>query len=292
MRKSISLTFIFLLLLAAGGLFAAVGEDATPQGPDEKAFQEIKILIFDQEWDKALARLDGFLERFPRSSLLPQAAYYRGKCLEEIGDREREALAAYRDFLRRPDQSRSLVEDAEVSIVDLSMSLLDRGDESAWDDLEVRLTHPTRSVRQYAALRISTLKDKAKAELAVPILVLMAEKEANSDLRDRAKIALLRVAPDRLSSDSAVSAAPPRSRKARTLRFEVVEKGSRKVSFSLSLPWTLADLALAAISEEDKKALRGQGYDVPRLMRELQSSDGKIIEIEAEGTYIRLWIEY
>ncbi|MDD8025500.1 MAG: hypothetical protein PHI34_03220 [Acidobacteriota bacterium] len=257
-----------------------------PQTPDEKAFQEVKILIFDQKWTEAASRLDDFLTRYPKSGLVPQAVYYRGKCLEEKGGRERDALRAYRDFLQYRDQNRNLVEDAEVSIVDLALTLYSRGDQSAWDDLEVRLTHPSRSVRQYAALQISTLKDKSKAEMAVPILLFMAEKETNLELRDRAKIALLRIAPERLS---AVEDEPRHERRARMIKFEFIEDG--KATQSLALPWALADLILSAISDKDKEAMRREGYDIPRIMHELESGKGKGVDIRVEGGRIRIWLE-
>jgi len=236
-----------------------------------------------------VGRLGRFLERFPKSALAPQAVYYRGKCLEERGGREREALAAYRDFLEYRDQSRGLVEDAEVSIVDLALTLHNRGDREAWDELEARLTHPNRSVRQYAALRISTVKNRELAEMAVPTLALMAEKEANEDLRDRAKIALLRIAPDRLPD---YKDEPRHERRARRLlKLEVFEEGSRKASLSLGLPWALADLVLSSIPEKDKQVLRLKGYDIPRIMRELEADNGRILEFKAEGSLIRIWLE-
>jgi hypothetical protein len=286
MRKPALILFSWLILAACAGATAAEGLE--PQTPDEKAFQEIKILIFDQKWEEAEAKLDGFVERFPKSPLVPQAVYYRGKCLEERGGREREALAAYRAFIQYRDQSRSLIEDAEVSIIDLALALHSRGDREAWDDLEARLSHPNRSVRQYAALRISTVKDRSLAEMAVPTLELMAEKEANQDLRDRAKIALLRIAPDRLPAERDESRHP---RRARLLKFEVFEDGSRKASLSLALPWALADLVLSSIPDKDKQAMRQKGYDIPRIMRELQADEGRILEFKAEGSLIRIWIE-
>jgi hypothetical protein len=263
MKKTIYGIILFSLSLALAGFGEA------PQGPDEKAFQEVKILIFDQKWAEAGTRLDEFLTRFAKSPLVPQAVYYKGKCLEERGGREREALRSYRDFLQYKDQNRNLAEDAEVSIVDLALALFNRGDSEAWDDLEVRLTHPNRTVRQYAALQISTLKDL--------------------ELRDRAKIALLRIAPDRLSD---LQDELPPARRARTLRIEVTIDGSRETAFSISLPWALADLALAAIPDEEKQALRRQGYDIQRITAELQSARGKIVEIRLEGKrLLRIWQE-
>jgi hypothetical protein len=286
MRKTILILFSWLIL--AAGAAAAAAEGLEPQTPDEKAFQEVKILIFDQKWEEAEARLDGFAARFPQSPLVPQAVYYRGKCLEERGGREREALAAYREFLRYRDQSRGLIEDAEVSIIDLALALHNRGDREAWDELEAGLSHPNRSVRQYAALRVSTVKDRSLAEMAVPTLELMAEKEANPDLRDRAKIALLRIAPDRLPAERDESRRP---RRARLLKLEVFEGGSRKASLSLALPWALADLVLSSIPDKDKQAMRQKGYDIPRIMRELEADEGRILEFKAEGSLIRIWIE-
>jgi hypothetical protein len=284
MRK---ITLCILMLLAALGAAGAAFLD--PQGPDEKAFQEVKILIFDQKWDEAASRLDAFLESYPKSPLAAQAVYYKGKCLEERGGREREALESYRAFLQRRDQNRNLVEDAEVSIVDLAAGLYDRGAREAWDDLEVRLTHSNRSVRQYAALRVSALKDLKKAEMAVPILLLMAEKESNSELRDRAKIALLRIAPDRLAGLD--NGRPPADRPARLLRIEAVDEGSGRIALSLTLPRALADLALAAIPDEDKRALRAKGYDIQKIMAELESARGKIVEISFEGKRLRIWLD-
>jgi hypothetical protein len=283
MRKISLLIFLLPALLGA-----AAAADA-PQGPDEKAFQEVKILIFDQKWDEATSRLDAFLESYPKSPLVPQAIYYKGKCLEERGGREREAIEAYRAFLQRRDQNRNLIEDAEVSIVDLAAALYDRGAQEAWDDLEARLTHPNRSVRQYAALRISALKDAQKAEMAVPILLLMAEKETNSELRDRAKIALLRIAPDRLAGLE--DEGPQPVRQARLLRIEAIDEDSGRIALSLSLPRALADLALAAIPDQEKRALRAKGYDIQKIMAELESSRGKIVEISFEGKRLRIWLD-
>ncbi len=285
MRKNV---FLIFMLLAALGAAAAAPADVA-QGPDEKAFQEVKILIFDQKWDEAATRLDAFLESYPKSPLAAQAVYYKGRCLEERGGREREALEAYRAFLQRRDQNRNLIEDAEISIVDLAAGLYDRGAREAWDDLEVRLTHPNRSVRQYAALRVSALKDLKKAEMAVPILLLMADKESNSELRDRAKIALLRIAPDRLAGLE--GGRPQADRPARLLRIEAVDESSGRIALSLTLPRALADLALSAIPEEDKRGLRAKGYDIQKIMAELESARGKIVEISFEGKRLRIWLD-
>jgi len=49
--------------------------------------------------------------------------------------------------------------------------------------------------------------------------------------------------------------------------------------------------ALAALSEEDKAVLRAKGYDIAKIIRDLQSAKGNIIEIKADGKRIRIWLD-
>ena len=61
---------------------------------------------------------------------------------------------------------------------------------------------------------------------------------------------------------------------------------------SVNLPWSLADLALNAMDESDKAAMRAKGYDINRIMNDLAKSKEKLFRIEAEdGTIIEIWID-
>jgi len=123
----------------------------------------------------------------------------------------------------------------------------------------------------------------------VPVLEKIIRTEKDPELTDRARIALLRVSPESLKS---VEERKPSSGSPRMLRIRVSKKGQRDPVVSLNIPWALADLALNAMDEEDKAAIRKKGYDLNKIMDELAKSKEKILRIEAEdGSIIEIWIE-
>jgi len=191
MRKSI--LYIGVLLLASFLL-----QGYAQAQPDETLFKEAKILIFDKEWKKAQEKLEELIEEYPGSPWVSQAFFYRAKCLKERGDRELEALKAYQDYTKRKDRSRSLTEDAETEIIDLAFELYRKGRKSYLSEIENRLSSPNRVVKYFAAIRLSQVEEKRSASKAVPVLKEIIRKERDDDIRDRAKIALLRIDPDAL----------------------------------------------------------------------------------------------
>lgn len=278
---------IVLIILSAVLLLR--GPSAAAQtGSDEKAFQDIKLLVFDEKWGEALSRLETFLGGNPAESRAVPALYYRAKCLEEIGGRDRDAIQAYRDYLRRNDRNKSLAADAEASVIDLALKLYNGGDRSFLPDVEERLTHPEKDVRYYAAIQLSYVKEKKAASKSVPVLKKIMAEESNSELRDRAKIALLRVDPAALAQ---FEDQPPATRKARLFSIEILDTRTMTVELSLNLPFFLADLVLAGMPEDDRALLRARGYDLDKILKELQTV-GSILEIkdEKEGKLIKIWI--
>jgi len=277
------------VILAVGLALAAAARLPAQTGDEDKRFREAKQLVFDEKWADAEARLSDFLARFPRSPLAPQALYYKSKCLGEQDGREREALASFKDYLKLGDQNRSLGEDAEVSVIDLAMKLYDRGDKGFVKEVESRISHPNKTVRYYAAIQLSYVKEKRIADESVPVLKRIIEEESSAELRDRARIALLRVSPEALAGIEERRETP----RLRMLRIEVRDKETRHVVFTLSIPWALADLALSAIPDDQKSALRAQGYDINTILRDLQSARGTVLEVADPkgGTVLRIWIE-
>ena len=284
-HKTRIIAFAVLLAVLAAPALRAAAED--PQAQDEKSFQEIKLLIFDEKWAEAETRLFEFLGRFPQSAYAPQALYYKGKCLEEVGGRDKDALQAYKSYLLLKDRNKNLAEDAEVSIVDLALKFYDAGERDYLRDIEDRLDSRNKVVRYYAAIQMSKSKDRRLAERTIPLLLTIAQEETNAELRDRAKIALLRLSPESLSKleDRHVE------RRNNTLHFEVVDDSSHSVIFSIAIPKALADLALSAVPESDMQAVRLKGYDIPKIIRELETSGRSILEIRSEGKYIKIWID-
>jgi len=257
--------------------------------PDEKAFRDIKLLIFDEDWAEALPRLEEFLARYSQSPLMPQAVYYRSKCLAEQGGRDKDALDSYKAFLQLREKNRNLAEDAEVSVIDLALKLYEKGEKSLSAEVENRLAHPNRAIRFYAAIRLSYVKDKRIAVKSVPVLKEIVGEEKNAELRDRAKIALLRVSPDALAGieDSRTE------KKITMLRIEVRDGSAGRIVMSFNIPWALAGLMLNALPDEEKETLRAKGYDVDKILREVQTGRGTILEIvdAKEGKVIKIWID-
>ncbi len=283
MRKR-TIVFLFLFIALSAGAFPAAAQSTA----EDRDFQEIKLLVFDENWAEALSRLDAFLIRNPTDSRSVPALYYRAKCLEETGGRDEDALRAYKEYLSRGDRNKSLASDAEASIIDLAVKLYERGDRSFLPEIEERLTHPEKDVRYFAAIRLSAIKEKKAAAKSVPVLKKMLAEETDTELRDRAKIALLRVEPEAL----AVTTDRNTDRKIRLFHIQIFDERTKKAELSLNLPWALADLALAGMSENDRAMLRGRGYDIDRILKELKSG-GNILEIkdEKEGKSIKIWID-
>jgi hypothetical protein len=275
-------TFIFIIFL-----FTSLSLQAYIQThPDEKLFQEAKLLIFDKEWRKAQEKLEELLDRYPRSHLAFEALFYKAKCLENQKGKEVEAFYTYKSYLLLKGKNESLAEESEISIIELAYELYEKGKRSYLNEIEKRLSSLNKVIKYFAAIKLSLVKDKKRAIKGVPVLKEIIRKERDDELRDRAKIALLRIDPDALKD---IEEEIPR-RKFRVLKMEVIDKRTKKAEFSLAVPWALADLALSAISEEDKAALRKEGYDLDKIMDELIRGKD-ILEIKGENKIFRIWIE-
>jgi hypothetical protein len=289
MRKT---TLIVLMALALGLGTAAAARGGTQSATDESLFREAKLLVFDKSWEAAIVKMDELIDRFPSSPLAGQALFYKGECLSALGGREREALRAYKAYVRLEDAKPSLVEESEGSIVDLAFDLYQDGDASALRDIESRLDSPSKVVRYYAAYKMSLVPDKKLAAKAVPVLSQIVETEKDPELLDRARIALLRVSPESLKSAEERQQPRPADMTARTLHLRIRAAGQKEPSLSLNIPFALADLALSALDDEDKAELRKKGYDVNRIINEMAKSKESILRIVGEdGTVFEIWID-
>jgi tetratricopeptide (TPR) repeat protein len=253
---------------------------------DEELFQEAKIMIFDKEWDNAQEKLEELLEEFPDSPFYSQALFYLGRTLENQKGEEKEAISVFKRYILRRDSSEVLVQEAETSIIHLAFSLVEKGRKSYLEEIKTRLFRPNRIVRYYAAIRLSYLENKREASKAIPVLKEILEEEEDQELRDKAKIALLRIDPDYFQD---YQEKRDESR-LMLMKFRVINKRTRAETFSLSIPWALADLALANIPEDAKAELRKEGYDLDRILEEIIEG-GRVIEIATKETIIKIWIE-
>lgn len=257
-----------------------------PMQSDDEIFQEAKIMIFDKQWREAQETLEELLEDYPDSPLYTQALFYLGRALENQKGEERGAIDVFKKYILRRDSNAVLTQEAETSIIKLSFILYEKGRESYLKEIKTRLYRPNKVVRYYAAIRLSYAKDKREASDAIPVLKEIMEEGEDQEIKDMARIALLRIDPDYFQEYEETR----EDRRLMLMKFRVVSKKTGAETFSLSIPWALADLALANIPEDAKAELRQEGYDLDRILKEVVEG-GRIIEISTKDVVIKIWIE-
>lgn len=280
MKKIIASGIILIGLLLPGRSLAQAKAD-------EKLFQEAKVLLFDEKWKDAQEKLEELLEEHPASALVSQAIFYRAKCLARQPGQLKKALEGYEDYLRQKEENASLAEESETSIIELAYELYSRGERDYLTKIEERLENPDRVIRYYAAHRLSQVKDKAAAARAIPVLKEIIAKERDPDLKDRARIDLLRVSPDALRDVEGEA----EEGRPMILKIRIIDKRSKEAKVSINIPWALADLALSALGERERASLRREGYDLDRIVDQLTRFKEKIIKIDGEDATIEIWID-
>jgi len=274
--------YLGLILLASLSLQVYAGTQ-----PDEELFYEARILFLDMKWKKAQKKLDELLEKYPNSRWFSQALYWKAKCLQEQEGKELEAIDTYKSYSKRKDRTKILTEEAEVAIIDLASELYSRGKRSYLKEIEKRLFHSNRVIKYYAAFELSYVKDKKVAARAVPVLKRILENESDDRLRDKAKIALLRIDPNTLKDFEEKRY----EKRVAVLKIRIYKKGQTKPEVKINIPWALADLALRAISEENVVLMKEEGYDLDRIRKELLEFRGEILRFEDKETVIEIWID-
>lgn len=259
---------------------------AQPEEADE-LLQAAKLLMFDKKWDAAQNKLEKILEEYPYSVTASQAMFYRAKCLENKEGGEQEALKAYKEYIGSERKSDAWAQEAELSIIKLAFALQEKGRSSYLDEIEKRLYRTDKVVKYFAAVKMSVVQDKKQARKALPVLEEILKKEKDIELKDRAKIAMLRIDPDYFRDFEEERY----EKRARILKIRVYKKSEREPVFSLNIPWSLADLALEAIPPKEKKELMDEGYDLDELIERLSSFGGDILEIQGENTVFKIWID-
>ena len=245
-----------------------------------------KELFFDKKYDEArrawLAILPG---KGPEAET---AAYWVARCSENLGELER-AFGEYGAYLARPPADRALAEEARTSRVGIVVRLHKAGNKQHLGVLTAALGDPSKAVRYYAALQSCRL-DTAAALPAVPILKRIVTEEKDDDLVERAKVCLLRLEPQALSS------APPSvaNRKAASwIRVRIYDKGKTTPQVSVNLPMALADLVFKSLPDETRRQLGQKGFDADNFWERLKKlGPTEIIDIRGdEGEKVQIWIE-
>jgi hypothetical protein len=274
MKKAISM-WVLIVCMCSG--FAMYGAS------EVELLEQAKLHLFDKKWDRALSVLNEFIERFPKSNHFPLAILYKGKCQEEK-KMHKKSILSYTLFLDISDNA-NLKEEVTVTIIDLYFDLYQKKEKSYLKRIIPYLKSKNRTVKFYAALKLSYVKEKKVAVAAVPVLKQMIKSVDDEELRDRAKIALMRIDPD-LLNEIADGGEP----EAKLLHIQVYDKKLKKITFSLSIPFMLGKLALEAIPEKEKASLKSEGYDIDRIMKKLLKR-GDILRASSEDSVFKIWIE-
>ncbi len=269
------------------GLFVAAFLGAAPparaQG-DAERLRAAKELFFDKKYDEARRAWQAILPgKGPEAE---SAAYWVARCSENLGELER-AFKEYGDYLGRPPADRALAEEARTSRAGIAARLYKGGHKEYQTALSAALADPSKTVRYYAALQSCRLEPPA-AQPAVPILKRIVAEEKDEDLVERAKVCLLGLEPQSLSS-----APPSATRKASWIRVRIYEKGKPTPQVSVNLPMALADLVFKSLPDETRQKLGQKGFDADNFWERLKKlGPTEIIDIRGDdGEKVQIWIE-
>lgn len=279
-----------LLALATGPLAVAQG--------DAERLKDAKGAFFDGHYAEARTAWQAI-----RASGGPDAVaatYWVARCSEALGEHAR-ALDEYRAYLAQKPQNRALVEEARTGRVGLAARLYKAGQKQHLGVLTGALTDESRAVRFFAALQLGGLGAPAGLP-AVPVLCEIVEREKDEDLKDRARLALLRVDPKAMAgarcgglSETPRSATSQRlpPRVATFIRVRIYEHGKSQPSVSINVPLALGDLIFKSLPDETRQELRKKGYDADNFWSRLkQLGKTEIISIEGEdGERVQIWTE-
>jgi tetratricopeptide (TPR) repeat protein len=274
MKKKIFLALLMVCFWAIG-MVAEAGLDA---------FEKAKVLIFDKQWVAALKQLDEVIDKHAESRYYAAALFYRGKCQEELGAKK-QALESYEKFVRNSGSS-NLAEEARISIIDLAAIFCQSGEKTYLQKILDLLSNENKVVSYYAAFKLSYLPDRKIAARALPVLQTILDKEKDEELRDRARIAVMRIDPARLKGMDQQN----KELAGKMLKIRIFEKNNSEATVSLNIPLALADLALKSLSQEQKRSLQKQGHDLDEILTQL-TAKGMKIDIQDKDSVIQIWVE-
>ena len=74
------------------------------------------------------------------------------------------------------------------------------------------------------------------------------------------------------------------------LAYFIFDKKRNRETFSLSIPFLLAKMALEALPGEQKKIMKDKGYSIDSILDQIINT-GELFKIEVEDIIIKIWIE-
>jgi tetratricopeptide (TPR) repeat protein len=273
-------TTALIILLALTVLSAGLSED-------QRLLQKSKSLIFDSKWQEAVILLDEVISKYPSSGSYAPALFYKGKCLEETGDPVG-ALNLYQLYLKT-DKNGGFKEDVQIAVIDISYNLYSSGKKELLKNILQFLNSESETVAQYyAAFKLSYHKNKDIAKLGIPVLKEILLSEEDSDLKARAKIALMRIDPS-IMKDVEIEQKSGQ----KMIQVSIYSKEKKLTILNIAVPLSLADLLLNSLDENelDTKDLKLNGADIRKeILDKIQKAQSGILTFETEDVIIKIQI--
>lgn len=279
-----------LLAVVVAWLAAAPGL-APLAGADPEQLRRAKEFCFDRKYSECREAWRAVLAK-AQGGDADVAAYWIARSSENLGESER-AFREYGEVLARRPADRSLAEEARTSRVSLAAKLYKAGQRQHLPVLEEALRDPSKTVRYFAALQLAGL-GREVGRPAVPVLCRIVHEEADEDLVERAKVALIRLDPSCLSrADEAPPPALGPGGGARWFKIRIYEGGRPEPTVSVNLPVALAELAFKSLPDDARRELKKKGYDAENVWEQLRKLPrAEIVDIRGENNErIQIWIE-
>lgn len=274
-RYSILSIILVLLFVSIGPVpLQAAGES------DKDILDSAKVALFDRKWDRALEYLDQLMKKYPNTPYYTKVLFYRGQCWANKKDAQH-ALKFYQEFIKTTGND-ALKTEALVATIDLNFTLYTTGKRQYAEKIIELLDSDNWEVRNYAAFKLSYAPDKKISSKAVSVLKRMIREEDDPALVDRAKIALMRIDPQHLKQLST-----HKNKQPSTLTIRVYNETENKDAFSLTIPFSLAKLALDALPDDQKKLLKKRGHDLEDII-DTVIRDMEPIRIKSEDVVIEI----
>lgn len=282
-KNIITIIIVLLSIINFSSFLHGVEKENEIKYEANNIMYKVKLALFDRKWNDALQLLNQLSDLSPNHKDFSMVLFFKGKCHEEMKNFQK-ALENYSTYIEI-SKNESFKEQANISIIDLNYALYKKGNnkkyinkitEYLWDNNTV--------ISYYAAIVLSKIKDKAIASKAVPILKRIIEKEEDSDLVDRAKIALMRINPQQLKKVSKSS-----NIYNRMFSLRIIDKKTKQETFALNIPMALAQLAFDSLPEKQKEDLNKMGYSYAEIIENLAST-GELLKMDSGDSIIEIMI--
>ena len=281
------------LLLAASctAVLTASGET--------ELFRQIKVDVFDQNWQAVLSGCDELLARFPKGSAAPQAAFYRARALSRMPGREAEASKAFRQFVARYPEERLLDEEAWSGILTLACDPRRPASPACTETLQEGIGSPSPFVSTLSAIRAADAPDPALQRRALPVLKRALSTQNDPDIVNEILIAILKIDPRQVPQmkPAQPSAAAAKGGSAPSLiRMTVFNKQEKRYDLKVNLPVAFARMLIDSLGQEEQQELREearkQGVDLDDIFEAIQKSgSGHFLDVDTPESRVEIWIE-